>query len=133
MRTTYFFFAFLVLSITLGFTSCKDDDDSAGIVADYQAGYFQENTCAYADSMSSPNGTSPTSIYFKNETSELLKVYWINFSGGLTIYHELAPGQYAEQGTFLQHPWYITTEDELCVTVLTALRPAVTDTVVFRD
>jgi hypothetical protein len=112
--------------------SCKEEEK--GLYADFNPAQFKQNTCAEADSLSSPNGTQPTSILFKNESSETLNIYWVNFSGGLTLYHEnLTPGQSKTQGTFLQHPWYITTADDACFTVLTALRPVVTDTVVFRD
>jgi len=93
-----------------------------------------ENTCAEADDLISPNGIPATSIHFKNETSKTLKIYWINTSGGLTLYHEdIVPEEGKTQATYLEHPWYITTADEECVTVLTALRPSVTDTVIFRE
>lgn len=128
-----------LLSVTLfvasAFNSCsKDEDEEDGLFVEFQTGQFVQNSCAEADSLSSPNGTQPTSIYFKNESSETVKIYWINFSGGLTLYHDnVAPGQAKTQGTFLDHPWYIATEDEECITVVTALRPAVTDTVYIRD
>jgi len=113
-------------------SSCEEEEE--GIVANFTTGQFVQNNCSYADSLSSPNGgVQPTSIKFVNQTSSELKIYWINFTGGLTFYHDLLPNETVTQGTFLQHPWYITTEDEECVTILTALRPVVTDVVTFTN
>lgn len=121
----------VVLFNAFSLSSCKEEEE--GIIAEFQSGQFLQNTCAGADGLSSPNGTQATNIHFKNETTKSLKIYWVNFTGDLTLYHaDVAPGTGKTQPTFLQHPWYITTADEECVTVLTALRPVVTDTVVFR-
>lgn len=114
----------------ISMNSCKEEEKE--LFADFNPAQFVQNSCG--DDLSSPNGTQPTSIHFRNESSETLNIYWVNFSGGLTLYHSsVAPGQSKTQGTFLQHPWHITTADDECFTVLTALRPLVTDTVVFRD
>ena len=64
---------------------------------------------------------------------QTLKIYWVNQSGGLTVYNEaLGPNEAHLQQTFLQHPWYITKANEECITIVTALRAATTDTVRFR-
>lgn len=133
MKKGFFSLLSVSLIIAFAFSSCKKEEEN-GVHAVFQSGQFVQNTCDEADELNSPNGTQATSIFFKNESSVALKIYWVNFSGGLTIYHDnVVPGQSKLQHTFLQHPWYITTADEECITVLTALRPAVTDTVVFRD
>jgi len=132
MKKQFLLLSAITLFGAMTMNSCKEEETE--LYADFKPSQFVQNTCAEAGNMSSPNGTQPTSIFFKNESSQTLNIYWINFSGGLTLYHSgLAPGQSKTQGTFLQHPWYITTADDECFTVLTALRPVVTDTVTFRD
>lgn len=121
------------LAAVLAFSSCKEkEDEDKSINAAYPNGQFVENTCSELSGLASPNGTPSTHIYFKNETDEALKIYWVNQSGGLTAYNEdLQPDEAHLQQTFLQHPWYITTASEECVTIVTALRAAQTDTVRF--
>ncbi|MCF8258733.1 MAG: hypothetical protein K9J06_14350 [Flavobacteriales bacterium] len=124
----------VLLVCATAFTSCNKDEDGNGTHAVFTEGRFVENDCAEADSLHSLTGTLPTSIFFKNESSQTLKIYWVNFTGGRTLYHdEVTPGESELQGTFLEHPWYIANADEECITVVTALRPTVTDTVIFRD
>jgi hypothetical protein len=43
--------------------SCKEEEK--GLYADFNPAQFKQNTCAEADSLSSPNGTQPTSILFQ--------------------------------------------------------------------
>lgn len=120
------------LASVMAFSSCKKDEEKS-IHAVYSNGHFVENSCSELVGMKSPTGTPSTHVYFKNETDETLKIYWVNLSGGLTLYQEsMGPNEAHLQQTFLQHPWYITTASEECVTIVTALRPATTDTVRFR-
>lgn len=120
------------LASVLAISSCKKEEEE-NIRAVYSNGQFVENSCSELTGLASPTGTQSTHVYFKNETDETLKIYWVNLSGGLTLYQEdLGPDEAHLQQTFLQHPWYITTANEECITIVTALRPAVTDTVRFK-
>lgn len=131
-KLKYIIILLAVLSAFTMFSSCEEEEGA--LVANFAEGQFMQNDCSYADSLQSPaSGVQPTSIKFINQSSVALKIYWINFSGTLTFYHHLAPNETATQGTFLQHPWYITTEDDQCVTILTALRPVLTDEVTFAN
>jgi len=56
----------------------------------------------------SKEGNLATSIVFKNSSNIDVKVYWINFNGEKTLYHELRPGQSVKQETFYTHPWLVT-------------------------
>ncbi len=135
MKTNSFLLA--ALAATLSFSSCnlfdKDDEETNDtILLTFENGQFLANDCSELGTLNSPTGTQATAIYFENETGESLKIYWVNFTGGLTQYNgNLNTGNAFLQQTFLEHPWYITTSDETCVKIVTALRPGVTDTVRF--
>lgn len=107
--------------------SCKKEDDSDNepkiIVASFDNSQFKENTCAEKDSLRSFTGAG-TDIFITNKTNEILKVYWINFTGELVSYDdELLPGDTYTVNTFLTHPWYISKADETCITIVTCLLP----------
>jgi hypothetical protein len=129
---------FLILAIGLGLSACKKDDDTSPlqneIIAVFDAAQFAQNPCQDATIMKSASGPA-TTVYFKNETDVALRIYWINQLGTLTLYeNNLKAGEGRKQPTYLTHPWYIVTADttEQCITIVTALRPAVTDTVYFK-
>ena len=83
-----------------------------------------------ADSLTSLVFQPSTNVYFSNESNKAIKIYWIQGSGNIVIYNDdVKPGEGHNQQTFLTHPWYITTTDEKCVTIVTALRPSQNDTV----
>ena len=103
------------------------------LAAIYDSAQFVRNDCADLSTLSSPSGgVLPTNIHFKNETGESIRINWVNFTGGLTVYKDnLQTGSGHTQQTFLQHPWYIETTGSECITIITALRAGVTDTVTF--
>jgi dipeptidyl aminopeptidase/acylaminoacyl peptidase len=53
---------------------------------------------------SGPNGPE-SAIIFKNDTTETLKIAWIDSRGSRTEYGELKPGESREQHTFAGHVW----------------------------
>ncbi len=130
---------FLPLALFFGlatFSSCnlfdKDTDEDETIIVSFENGQFMANDCSELGNLNSPTGTLATNIYFENETGESLKIYWVNFTGELTLYKgNLTSGSSHRQQTYLEHPWYVTTSDEACVKIVTAVRPGVTDTVRF--
>ncbi len=129
---------FLLLALGLSLSACKKDDtdnpQQKEIIAVFNAAQFVQNPCGDAANMKSSSGAA-TTVYFKNETDAALRIYWINQLGALTLYeNNLKAGEGRKQPTYLTHPWYIATADtaEQCITIVTALRPAVTDTVYFR-
>lgn len=129
---------FLLLALGMSLSACKKDDtdnpQQKEIIAVFNAAQFVHNPCGDAANMKSSSGAA-TTVYFKNETDASLRIYWINQLGTLTLYeNNLKAGEGRKQPTYLTHPWYIATADtaEQCITIVTALRPAVTDTVYFR-
>ncbi len=129
-----------IFALGFAFLSCQKEEDEQPpaadkkIVAVFQTAQFAANTCAELPGLRSFSGPA-TTVYFKNEADKNLRIYWINQSGAKVVYQQsLEPGSGRLQPTFLTHPWYIVTADEAeeCISIVTALRPAVTDTVYFR-
>ena len=48
----------------------------------------------------------------KNERSDRIKSYWVNYSGEGVLYYNLNAGNSYTQSTYGQHPWLITDESD---------------------
>jgi hypothetical protein len=51
------------------------------------------------------NSAVPTQVTFRNETSNPVKVLWIDYNGQEVLYRTLAPGESYVQSTYVTHPW----------------------------
>ena len=51
-----------------------------------------------------------TTVFFENKSSDTVKVYWVQYGGGLKFYGNLEPGATREQSTFSDASWLITDE-----------------------
>jgi len=77
-------------------------------------------SCADEPSMRSPDGALPTKIQFINRAGAPRKVYWLDASGVRHWFLTVAPGDTAEQTTFIGHTWVITDGQDACTTVFVA-------------
>jgi dipeptidyl aminopeptidase/acylaminoacyl peptidase len=55
---------------------------------------------------------SATEIHFLNRMKKGVKIYWVNFGGGLKLYGKLAPGETRNQNTYSDAVWLVTDEEE---------------------
>ena len=55
---------------------------------------------------------SGTEVHFLNNMPIKVKIYWVEYGGGLKLYGELEPGGKREQNTFSEASWLITDEKE---------------------
>ncbi|MBT7910319.1 MAG: prolyl oligopeptidase family serine peptidase [Verrucomicrobia bacterium] len=55
---------------------------------------------------------SATEIHFLNSMKKGVKIYWVNFGGGLKLYGKLAPGETRNQNTYSDAVWLVTDEEE---------------------
>ena len=55
---------------------------------------------------------SGTEITFLNKAGIKVKIYWVEYGGGLRLYGELEPGGTRVQNTFSQASWLVTDEKE---------------------
>lgn len=67
------------------------------------------------------SGTLETKIIFRNQASERVRIYWIDYTGRRKFYEELDPGGSYTQDTYMTHPWVVTNAREQCVLLF---RPA---------
>ena len=58
---------------------------------------------------SDPNAND-VNVMFRNQTSEMLTVYWIDFEGRRKFYGDVGPGQEKKQSTFKGHHWELESE-----------------------
>ena len=59
-----------------------------------------------------------TSMAFSNQTSSMMNVFWLDYSGNKVLAHQLAPSQVGASGTATTHPFQIEVNGE-CVGVAT--------------
>lgn len=62
--------------------------------------------------LKSIRSNAPAPIEIKNETSETVKVYWLDYDGKRQLKGTIEPSGIFEQETYESHPWLITDEDE---------------------
>ena len=55
---------------------------------------------------------SGTEIHFLNKMKIKVKIYWVEYGGGLKLYGELEPGGKREQNTFSEANWLITDKND---------------------
>eukprot|EP01024_Parvocaulis_polyphysoides_P033471 TRINITY_DN29776_c0_g1_i1.p1 TRINITY_DN29776_c0_g1~~TRINITY_DN29776_c0_g1_i1.p1 ORF type:complete len:326 (+),score=46.78 TRINITY_DN29776_c0_g1_i1:70-1047(+) len=65
-------------------------------------------TCA--EYLRSKISKQPGVLTIKNDTSDVLKAYWVNYDGDLEYYSSISPGQEWTVDTFESHPWRIVDE-----------------------
>ena len=49
-------------------------------------------------------------MVFENRSGRNVKVYWVQYGGGLRLYGELKPGATRQQSTYANANWLITDE-----------------------
>src|ERR1700690_2508081 len=69
---------------------------------------LQSLDCSLQSTLKSLNADVATSVLFVNYTGAAVKVYWIDYSGNLVHYQDLASGYQYVQPTYVTHPWVVT-------------------------
>jgi VHL beta domain/Family of unknown function (DUF6152) len=54
-------------------------------------------------------------VEFVNSSSQLRKLYWMDFSGTRKLYGTLQPGQRAPMQTYVTHSWIVTDSSDRCL------------------
>lgn len=110
----------------------KPTDPTAGDVS-HPVGIGSARTAGMAlkcDREHSLNSTAygnPTSVEFVNNSSQFIKIYWIDYAGRRVFYKSLSSGQSYIQQTFVTHPWIFTNANNQCMGIY--LPPAQATTV----
>lgn len=121
----------VALATITAFSACKKEDVEKVFAVLFGNGAITLYDCSELGTLTSPNGTPSTYLFFDNQSGETVKIYWRNYSGGLTLYGTLDDGEDKLQQTYVSHVWYVTDESENCLTVFAAAQAATTDTVTF--
>jgi hypothetical protein len=56
-------------------------------------------------------------LTIRNEGSEPLRLYWLDYQGRRKLYANVAPGHFSRQQTFLTHPWVLADSTDACVLI----------------
>ncbi len=73
--------------------------------------------CSQEASLESLNSNVSTTVDFQNQTSQTVRIYWLNFSGMRVLYDALSAGTDYVQGTFVTHPWVVTDLSDTCIAI----------------
>ncbi len=71
--------------------------------------------CPAPGSLRSRNSSSPVKLTVANSSFRPLKIYWLDYQGGMKFYRELAHGQDYVQPTYVGHPWVAVDRSGRCV------------------
>lgn len=82
------------------------------------------SSCSTEGTLKSNSSTSPSTIDFVNNTSNPVKVYWLDSSGARTYFFDLAPNQSITQPTFDTNPWVVTDPNGNCLDIFVANKTA---------
>src|ERR1700730_15340174 len=73
--------------------------------------------CSEEASLKSLNGNVPTSVDFENQTTQTVRLYWLNYTGARVFYAAIAPGAAYLQSTFVTHPWVVADLSDTCIAI----------------
>ena len=76
--------------------------------------------CRHESAFQSHPSQERTGMTIVNRSDQLLKLYWLNFSGARQLYRTVAPGDRVTQPTFTGHNWVVTTGDGICIGIFNA-------------
>jgi hypothetical protein len=76
--------------------------------------------CVHSGDFVSRPSQERTGIRFVNRSNTALRLYWLDFQGGLRLYHTVAPGARIQQDTFIGHNWLVATVGDQCIGVFSA-------------
>ena len=68
---------------------------------------FVPGGCDVTRSLRSENGDRSTSVTFINNSSGIVRTYWLNYQGQPVFYQEMPPGRSYSQQTYVTHPWVV--------------------------
>lgn len=63
------------------------------------------SNCPVPGSLRSANSSTAVKITVANSSNRPLKIYWLDYQGGMKFYRDLTPGQSYVQATYVSHPW----------------------------
>jgi len=77
----------------------------------------QAEDCSREPSLKSTGGGDPVSLEFRNATTSIRKVYWIDFVGNRQLHNTLAPGGVFTIDSYATHSWLVADASDQCMAV----------------
>jgi hypothetical protein len=71
--------------------------------------------CRLARPLKSREGEVATTIRFTNRTSQVVRIYWLNYEGAQELYGYLQPSHSRSFDTYLTHPWVVADGSGDCI------------------
>jgi hypothetical protein len=75
--------------------------------------------CAEEGHVVSPSSSAVATLTFVNQTGQLLKIYWLDYTGARKPYGEVAAGARVAQVTYVGHDWLLADASGRCVKLVT--------------
>ena len=73
--------------------------------------------CILEPTLKSINGGIETFVDFRNNSSQPVEIFWLNYSGERVKYSNLQPDKSYTQQTYLSHPWMVTNQLGKCLKI----------------
>jgi len=73
--------------------------------------------CPEETGLRSLSGTTSTTMTFVNDTTEAVRLFWLDYQGKRIFYSEIPAGRTAVQPTYLTHPWVVANQNGDCLRV----------------
>ncbi len=96
----------------------------ASRVFDVQPTTASATSCSMESTLKSVSGSTPSKMEFLNKKASLVKLFWLNYSGSLQYYTDVASNQNVPLQTFDTHPWVVTDASGNCLDIFVAGKTA---------
>lgn len=73
--------------------------------------------CILEPKLKSIDGRIKTFIDFRNNSSQPVQIFWLNYSGEREKYSDLQSNKSYTQQTYLSHPWMVTNQLDECLKI----------------
>lgn len=77
-------------------------------------------SCAEENALFSQQTTIESRLIFRNELSQTVQLFWLDFDGRRRPYLSLTPGETGVQPTFFTHPWVVADLSGRCLAIYDA-------------
>ena len=103
-----------------------------GVVVESEGKIFL-NEAEIAGDLKSENSKEAAQLKFKNETSDDLYLFWVDFHSQPKFYKKIKPGESHGMKTYLTHHWVVTDKNGKRLDNLVAQYPGESEEIIFNE
>lgn len=96
----------------------------------YDASAMRPRPCDEEQRLRSIHAETQSAVFFRNDSTHPIKVYWLDYEGKRQSYGTLEPHTETTQPTFLTNPWLVADDMDRCLAIY--LPQAETPAVIIR-